>query len=155
MKNDCVYAIFSGCYSDWDVHGYFLDETKAQKYCALKNKKQGENDFYVEKIDFINADVTEVKLKYYHEVTFQFGKGMVKESDSYDYYSGEDRKPRITYSGCGWISFEFNCETREKAEKIAQDKYAEFLCYYAENQDYEESAKLLRIGLDKDHEVDK
>ena len=34
-------------------------------------------------------------------------------------------------------------DTREKAEKIAQDKYAEFLNYYMETGDYNEAAKLI------------
>lgn len=138
-----IYGIFSGCYSDWDVHGFLEDKEEAMKYCAIQNERRSEYDsYYVVKIDKLNVKMADVKLKYYHEVVFDFGKGMRKEPDRFEYYIGEDRQPKITYSSM-WICFNFNCETREKAEKIAQDKYAQLLHYYSENNSYTESAKLL------------
>jgi hypothetical protein len=67
------------------------------------------------------------------------------DNASYDYYLGEDKKPFTKYNhrGWGWISFHFNAESKEKAEKIAQDEYAQLLYYYSENSNFEESAKLL------------
>ena len=133
--NETIYGIFSGAYSDWQIHGYMTDRNEAEKYCALKNK---ENDdewgrYYVIDINNIYADVKDVKLKYYHEVVFDFNKGMRNEPDRYEYYIGEDKKPtnrcNIFRHGDGWICFCLNADSREKAEKIAQDKYYQFLAY--------------------------
>ena len=147
---DKVYGIFSGAYSDWSVHGFLEDKDEARKYCAVKNENYGDENgynFYVVEIEKINANVKDVKLKYYHQVVFDFGEGMRQEPDRYKYYIGKDKQSKTIYNvfknGTGWISFEFNCESREKAEKIAQDKYASLLYYYSENNNWEESAKLI------------
>ena len=136
--NKMIYGIFSGAYSDWNVHGYIADKDEAEKYCALKNK-QNDNEwdrYYVIEINNIHANVKDVKLKYYHEVVFDFNDGMRNEPDRYEYYIGKDRKPSAQYNvyknGNGWVAFCFNCDTRKKAEKIAQDKYFQFQAYKSE-----------------------
>ena len=40
-----VYGVFSGEYSDWEVHGYFDNEKDAKAYCEEKNG--GYNKYYV------------------------------------------------------------------------------------------------------------
>lgn len=137
-----VYGIFSGCYSDWEVHGFLEDKEEAMKYCAIQNERNEYDSYYTLEIDKLNVKISDVKLKYYHEVVFDFGIGMRKEPDRFEYYIGEDKQSQIKYSSI-WITFKFNCETREKAEKIAQDKYSQLLQYYSENNSYTESAKLL------------
>lgn len=134
--NKPIYCIFSGAYSDWFVHGYMINKDDAEKYCAIKNKELRYNkydSYYVIEINPIFADVKDVKLKYYHEVVFDFDRGMRDEPDRYEYYIGENKTPLIKYNilGCGggWISFSFNCNDRKRAEKIAQDKYYQFLSY--------------------------
>lgn len=130
-----IYIIFSGCYSDWQVHGYMTDKTEAEKYCALKNSKGGNwgNDYYIIELNHIYADVKDVRLKHYHIVVFDFDEGMRNTPDQYEYYTGETWEPKITYNvfkdGNGWIKYEFTCDGRKKAEKIAQDKYYQFLEY--------------------------
>jgi hypothetical protein len=145
-----IYGIFSGAYSDWQIHGYMTNRDEAEKYCALKNSKNnyGWNQYYVVDINHIYTDVKDIKLKYYHTVTFDFDIGMRNEPYRYNYYVGEDRKPYAKYNtfkdGSGWVSFSFNCEDREKAEKIAQDKYFQFLAYKSEFG-IEKAAELMNI----------
>ena len=149
--NKMIYGIFSGAYSDWNIHGYMNDRDEAEKYCALKNK-QNNNDswgrYYIIEINHINANVKDVKLKYYHTVVFDFGDGMRDEPDRYEYYIGEKREPSARYNtfknGCGWVAFHFDCDTREKSEKIAQDKYYQFLAYKSEFG-IEKAAELMNI----------
>lgn len=142
--NKMIYGIFSGAYSDWNVYGYMTDKDEAEKYCALKNKQNDDewDRYYVIEINHIHANVKNVKLKYYHTVVFDFNDdmrfddNMRSEPDRYEYYIGENREPFTRYNifknGEGWVSFSFNCDTREKAEKIAQDKYFQFQAYKSE-----------------------
>jgi len=148
MENKKIYAIMNSYYSDWNIHGYMEDKDKAEKYCAFKNQTADEfNQLYVIDLNEINADVSKVVLKYYHSVCFDFPNGMRDEDDRYKYYVGEDIPSDTRYNlfkdNTGWINFSFNCETRKKAEKIAQDKYAQFMSYYSENQNYDMSARLI------------
>lgn len=135
--NETIFGIFSGAYSDWQIHGYMTDRDEAEKYCALKNKEYNDkwDAYYVMDINYMNTNIkyVDVKLKYYHEVVFDFNKGMRNEPDRYEYYIGENREPtnkcNIFRNGDGWICFCLNADSREKAEKIAQDKYYQFLAY--------------------------
>ena len=34
-----VYGVFSGCYSDWYIVGYFNNRDDAEKYCCMRNTK--------------------------------------------------------------------------------------------------------------------
>lgn len=153
MKDE-VYGVFSGYFSNWNIHGYFNTLEEAEKYCALRNKnlEYYYDNYYVVKIPKIEADVSNIKLKYYHEIIFDFDTGMRNEPNRYSYYIGEKNKPltiqyNVFANKKGWILFKLTCETRQKAEKIAQDKYAEFLTYYNETGSYHKAAKL--IGAEK------
>lgn len=130
-----IYGIFSGCYSNWEIHGYMTNREEAEKYCALKNYEDNNkwHQYYVVDINHIHLNTKDIKLKYYHEVIFDFDTGMRDEPNRYEYYIGEDKKPYAKYNifnnGSGWVCFCFNCKNREKAEKIAQDKYFQFQAY--------------------------
>lgn len=133
-----VYGIFSGEYSDWSVHGYFIDKDLAERYCALKN--QGENyyfdNYYVVEIDNIQDEVKgleNVKLKYIHEVVIDYnnnGYKMRDEPNRYVYYSGDSKcyPNKIRTYNSGWVAFCINSDSmeREKAEKIALDMFNEY-----------------------------
>lgn len=150
VLNKTTYGIFSGAYSDWQIHGYMTNRDEAEKYCALKNEKNNYkwDTYYVMDINHIHANVKDVKLKYYHEVMFDFNTGMRNEPNRYEYYIGENREPLSKYNifknDSGWVSFKFNCDSREKAEKIAQDKYYQFLVYKSEFG-VERAAELMSI----------
>lgn len=158
-----IYGIFSGEYSDWNIHGYFEDRDKAEKYCALKNRRVLDTDdeeeeywysdsYYVLDINNINEKVEDISLNYYHEVVFDFrgNEGAMRvEPDRYEYYIGEDKKSNIRWNtfkdGSGWISFSFNCNSREKAEKIAQDKFAQILYTKQEVGSWRKTFELMEI----------
>jgi len=138
-----VYGVFGGEYSDWSVEGYFNNREDAEKYCAARPRA----GFYVKGIPKINADVKNVRVKYYHEVVFDFFSGMRNEPTRYEYYCGKDKLRKIVHNafpnGGGWISISTMAETREGAEKIAQDIWTKFLSYYSETQDYSKAAGLI------------
>jgi hypothetical protein len=127
-----VFAIFSGEYSDWEVHGFFTNLEDAEKYCVVKNENISYGEFYVEEISNIIADVSDVKVIRVHEVVFDITRnGMVmrNEPDRYKIKSAKSTLPQISVDRGGiWIAVRgIVAETRESAEKIAQDKLAEFL----------------------------
>ncbi len=147
-----ICGIFSGAYSDWQIHGYMNDRDEAEKYCALKNKQNNNDDwdrYYIIEINHINANVKDVKLKYFHTVVFDFNTGMRNEPDRYEYYIGGKREPSAEYNtfknGSGWVAFSFDCVSREKAEKVAQDKYFQFQSYISEFG-IKEAAELMNIN---------
>jgi hypothetical protein len=116
---DKVYGIFSGAYSDWDVHGFLEDKDEAEKYCAVKNQELDSYDsYYIIGIDKMNAKIGNIELKYYYTVTFRFDhnpRNYTRDNASYDYYIGEDKKSFSKYNhnnrGWGWISFNFNADS--------------------------------------------
>ena len=161
-----VYGVFSGQYSNWEIHGYFEDKISAQKYCAKKNLHEHNNEgvdedgysydaYYVVDIPNLinnNYDASDVKLRYYHTVVFDLGTGMRQEPDRYVYYTGVIKVPSAKYNlytqdtkETGWVSFSFDCENRERAEKIAQDKYAMFMNSYHESGSYKLAAETMGI----------
>ena len=164
INTKMVYGVFSGQYSDWHVHGYFEDKVAAQKYCAKKNlhKENYDDDeeeswyshhtYYVKDIPNLinnNYDTSDVKLRYYHTVMFDIGKGMRKDPDGYSFYTGTQKEPYAEYNSftkeTGWVRFCFDCENRDKAEKIAQDKYAMFMNLYHESGSYNLAAESMGI----------
>ena len=129
MRNK-VYGIFSGCYSDWSVSGYFTNLDEAEKYCAFMNEKLDDYDeYYVRVLESMDGDVdvTKIILAYEHEVVFDLKEDkyiMRDEPTRYDYYTGVKRKNSIRYGNrYGWISFKINLDNNDRklAEKIAQD----------------------------------
>ena len=155
--NKTIYGIFSGCYSDWNIHGYFESREEAERYCALKNRADKREDYwdseyYIIDASHINENIEDVSLNYYHEVVFDFrgNEGEIrKEPNRYEYYIGEDKKPNIRWNTLreerGWISFSFNCDTREKAEKIAQDKFAQILYEKQEIGSWRKTFELMEL----------
>lgn len=154
-----VYGVFSGQYSDWSVHGYFDTRDEAEKYCAKMNLHEDKDDdnsysyydnYYVVNINKLNADLKDIKLRYYHEVVFDFKTGMRNEPERYEYYIGEKKPQKSQYNlfrnNDGWVSFAFDCENRKKAEKIAQDKYAMFINAYNEFGSYKLAAESFGIN---------
>lgn len=124
-----IYAVFGGCYSDWYCVGYFTNREEADKYCA----KYGPGDYYVEEIKNLSNkfDVSDVTLKYEHEIVFDYCNqkwNMRNEPTRYQFYSDKKlrsnsiRDSRI-YKIQPWIVFKINLQenNRKKAEKIAQD----------------------------------
>jgi len=128
-----VYVIFSGQYSDWNVHGFFNNKDEAMKYCAFKNKSKEDSwdEYYVKEIDQIFADVKNIKLCYYHEIVFDYkNKNFVMrdEPDRFDYYIGESKPIHLLQNmRYNWIAIKVNANDRNHAEKIAQDIVGQLL----------------------------
>lgn len=137
-----VYGVFGGEYSNWNVEGYFNSRTDAEKYCAARFNM----GLYVKEIPKINADVSKVVLKHYHEVVFDIGKGMRNEPTRYDCFTGKDRHTSIRHNVTnkwGWVAISVMAKSRNQAEKIAQDIYTKFLNYYIETGSYDKAAKMI------------
>ena len=85
-----IYGVFSGCYSDWRIIGYFENEDDAEKYVASHNDIEDKYDeYYILEIN--NLKLTEeqknLKVKQYHHVVFDYENGkfvMRNEPDRYD-----------------------------------------------------------------------
>lgn len=162
-----VYGIFSGEYSDWNVHGYFIDKSLAEKYCALKNRSLDEysscfDNYYVYELNNIQDDVKgleDIELKYYHEIVIDYNRdknGIIRnEPDRYKYYIGEIKKGKIRTYLNGWISFSINSNTtdRERVEKIALDLFNEFK-WLIEEFNGNELLAIKFLGNKKGYEVD-
>lgn len=145
-----VYAVFGGYYSDWYCVGYFTNREEADKYCA----KYGPEDYYVEEIKNLSNkfDVSDVTLKYEHEIVFDYCNqkwNMRNEPNRYKFYS--DKKLRSNsirdsrnYSVKPWIVFTINLQenNRKRAEKIAQD-YLYELIYESHRSDNSISSQVI------------
>ena len=61
-----VYGVFSGCYSDWSVHGYFNSKEDADKYCCVCNKNGEYDNYYVKPLENLEneIDLSSISLKY-------------------------------------------------------------------------------------------
>ena len=145
-----VYGIFSGQYSDWNIHGYFTNKNKAEKYCAKMNIKNEWDDIYyateIKNIqESVSMDYDSIKLSYEHEVVFDFDKGMRNEPDRYNYYAVKLKENSIIYRYNTWVAFTINTNSTDRniVEKIAQDLYAQFNYYKQELGSNEKAIKEL------------
>lgn len=120
-----IYAIFSGEYSDWNVHGYFTDLEIAEKYCTFMNNK-GAGDYYIvnleeKKVDFdIESVQPEYKWVFNEDFTDAYGdNGQLKQQDDVEKVSEYGHSERM-------IVVITKTKDREKAVKIAQDYFAKW-----------------------------
>ena len=129
-----VYGIFTGLYDDWDVIGYFDTREKADKFCCT----YGNGDFYVISLDNLSdkCDLSQVSIKYEHEVIFDYKYNSWKireDQENYFCYVDDDlrcnnvrrdRKNRF-------VAFRVNIKTydRKLAEKIARNYLYEILAH--------------------------
>lgn len=128
-----VYGVFGGYYSDWYVVGYFNNREDADKYCCVC----GNGNYYVKPLkDLTNErDLSNIKLKYMHEIFFvnQNNKWIMREEpDRYTCYINDKLQ-------CNSINRLFNTlikfiinidhDDRKLAEKIAQDYFTELRSY--------------------------
>lgn len=149
-----VYAIFGGCYSDWSVEGFFLDKERAEKYCALKNKGCDEYDKkYIIELNEINADVSDINIKWYYDVTFRLDKEWVLSKDVYDFsrkgYIGKTKSVTFEHyqlaNNRNWFNVCFTAKDDTHAEKIAYDYLAQYKSL-VETDGYKGAEKLMKIS---------
>lgn len=129
-----IYGIFDGCYSDWNVLGYFTDEDLARKYCAKTNLENNTSYYSIEINNLQNdiRDLDKVQLKYYHEVVIDYysGVNMRNEPNRYEYFdSTQYLENSVKCYFNGWVNFGITSDTsdRTKVEKIATDMFNQFL----------------------------
>lgn len=125
-----VYAIFSGEYSDWNVHGFFTNEEDADKYCSFKNTENEYEDFYVIRLDNIEreVDLGNFKTSYLHEIDYR-KQSFLNKQESFTVERIEPcntkRENTISTNAYGmWFHIVLDEKNEEKAIKIAQDMLA-------------------------------
>lgn len=131
---DKVYCIFTGCYSDWDVVGFFTNLEEAENYCALKNSTIA-NDFakyYVVEIDRINADLSKVDSRKYFNIIFGQKNGVFElYSIEMEKYIGTKKETKIRHRPSKGFAVSCDAEDKQQAIKIATDylnEYKYLLC---------------------------
>jgi hypothetical protein len=161
-----VYSSYGGHHDCGKAHGYFTDKVKAEKYIAKKNhlnecakvkypntRDEGyttEQNHVFEILELSELpeedfSIDDVELRYYHKVVFDYEEnlafkfGMRDEPDRYEAYTGIPKNPSRVW-GFGWVSFSFDCESREMAEKIAQAEFDKFMSLYREYGCYKRAA---------------
>lgn len=135
-----IYAIVSGCYSDWSIHGYVSDLEAAYRYCAEKNGVGNGNsyeDYYPIEIECLDGDVvTNITFNYKYRAVFYLRNGTWTMRD----FSLDDIKPTGESIYCNildgrkeynalWIRVEFTMTVLnfDRAKKVAQDKLYQYL----------------------------
>ena len=139
-----IYLVVQGCYSDWDIVGYFKSRDDAERFCIKEQNKYDEP--YVMTVDCLDGDIdlSDVKTLYEHDVLFDKtnnGWQMRNEPDRYKVYDGNKENIRankiepspyyrvISGPYTRWIRITVNQDKfdRKKAEKIAQDILYQYL----------------------------
>lgn len=126
---DKIYLIVSGEYSDYGVHGFFTDKTKAEKYCALKNSLDKCYDIYsVEECGNLQKGFIESGIEVKYEHTFYVDQhGIFRDWPWFDIVIRSKGTNRIKRRDDGYIIYVYLSEAnRDKALKIAQDMYTKF-----------------------------
>ena len=144
-----VYGVFGGCYSDWYVVGYFDNRLDADKYCAA----YGAGEYHVEEMRDLQdeRDLSQITLKYQHEVVFDFKDNewvMRDEPGRYVCYIAEELRPNNIWNNStyrSWVGFRVNIEKddRKLAEKIAQDYLYQLLSYGDSRKVYDKYITLM------------
>lgn len=121
-----VYGVFSGQYSDWEVHGYFEKEEDATAYCDMKNNG-GYQEYYVLKLPNLKDSDPEVYRCYaYNQV-----RDSVRQIDHGDYLSEEKLETEVTDFGLidcylAYVWLKPRDFTEDKVRKIGQDAIAKY-----------------------------
>lgn len=121
-----VYGVFSGEYSDWEVHGYFDKEEDAIAYCVMKNGG-GYREYYVLKLLNLKDGDPEVYRCYsYNQQT-----NYVDQLDWGEYLSTEKHETEVAKSGFrdryfAYVWLKPRDFTEEKVRKIGQDAIAKY-----------------------------
>lgn len=144
-NNKTIYAVMETDYSYWDIKGYFTNEKEAEKYCLAHS----EESLYIERIpcfDGKEPQNNKIQTLYEHEIVFdinplyrqrklyRLGDFKLREEPyRFNIYTGselkEDRIEDYSLEKVGWIKFTINQRecNRKLAEKIAQDRLAQYL----------------------------
>lgn len=138
-NNKTIYVVMTTDYSYWDIKGYFTNEREAERYCLA----HPEDSLHIERIPCFNGKEPQndkIQTMYEQIITFftedierKNNFAMREEPHRYLIYtSSELRKDTLNdthLQAHGWISFTVNQKecNRKLAEKIAQDRLAQYL----------------------------
>ena len=131
------YAIMSGKYSDWQIHGYLSDLEEAYKYCEWKNSTDKYDSYYPVEIPCLDGVCeADIQFKYKYRVVFDLRKGTWVMRDigidnvtttNHDSWNNivDGRKTYYTQ----WIAIEFTMAVLDfdRAKKVAEDKLYQYL----------------------------
>lgn len=118
-----VYGVFSGFYSDWEVHGYFEKKADAEAYCnKMKNKNR--SAYYVKPmLNMADGDPDVYRLYGYNE----YWDTVYDEEGE---FSTNKKRTRVVNYRTGvrcvevWLK---PCDyNRDKVRKIALDALAKY-----------------------------
>ena len=136
-KNNNIYLIMHGYYSDWAIDGYFKNPEDAYNYCELfnSNKKKYDDDRYVVEVEEKDLIYDRSKFEdYYHKFSVRIfctngTYDFIIEHDGYStlYYSNEIREIETPTCNLYIITIYLKKYDKEKAKKIAQDMLSEYL----------------------------
>lgn len=128
------YAIVSGCYSDWDLHGYINDKEEAEKYCALQNKGDDNwGDYYVVELNQLNFEYSQdVKFKKLYQSMIYMKSGELRE-DGYEMYTGNTKPTEFSCNTKMWFCIKGTFDNQEQCNKALNDYYAKYLTYCYES----------------------
>lgn len=110
-----VYIVVSGCYSDYTIEGVFLNERKAELYCAIHNKGLID-DYRIEKYEIIddNIEGNENIIGYLYCKHSLQAEPEICTKKYFEKYYGND--PAYVY---------LKEKDQNKAKKIFEDRVAE------------------------------
>lgn len=152
-----LYLVVQGCYSYWDIIGYFTDRDDAERFCVKEYDKYDEP--YVKAVDCLDGgiDLADVKVLYEHEVLFDKTKDgwqMRNEPERYNVYDGNKYDIKANEimpspSSVKWIKVMVNQDkfNRKKAEKIAQDILYQYLSMAVNPFNSPNAVKLINDAL--------
>lgn len=131
------YAIMSGEYSDWQIHGYLSDLEEAYKYCEWKNSIDKYASYYPVEIPCLDGVCeVDVKFKYKYRIVFDFRDGTWVMRDigidnvtttNHDSWNNIVDGRKTYYNK--WIVVEFAMTVLDfdRAKKVAEDKLYQYL----------------------------
>lgn len=127
-----VYVVTSGCYSDYDIEGIFLEKKKAEYFA--KFHLNGYNGVKVQKFDTLDDDyVVNVRTIDYYLVKLS-DKGEVYKIEKKQYLYDPNQKgmefvniETFHYRKLEGFVGQVIADSEEQAIKIMQDKRAEWL----------------------------
>ena len=134
-----IYGIFSGCYSDWSVHGYFDNKEESEKYCCVCNGNGKYDTYYVKPLENLKGekDLSSISLKYEYCIAFEKIKDIKgvpqyfsREIDHQCYIEDELRYNKIEhfyFEEKFYINIDH--DDYNLAQKIAQDYFAQLRSY--------------------------
>lgn len=159
-----IYLVVQGCYSDWDIVGYFTSRDDAERFCIKEQNKY--NEPCVMTVDCLDGDIdlSDVKTLYEHDVFFDKtnnGWQMRNEPDRYKVYDSNEENIRankiepspyyrvISSPYTSWIRITVNQDKfdRKKAEKIAQDILYRYLNFATDPFNSPDIVKIINEAL--------